>query len=141
MNLGNALVVRIRTDGRFPFSGGLSDAQLIDHFPAYVVSLGLALSNIAEVGIEVSSQLRDGNVIRHDVAELHGAQRRRLGWLESHVVLEYALIRDELATLLRGRAKPGDQSVEGVLDLVFRLLDQARAVSLRGHREARAVEE
>ena len=53
---------------------------------------------------------------------------------------EYGLMHDELATLLRGRAKPGDPSVEGVLDLVGRLLDQGKAVSLRGYREARDAE-
>jgi PAS domain S-box-containing protein len=140
MNLSGALAVRLRTDGRFPVSAALSDAQLIDHFPAYVVSLGLALIAIAEVGIEASAQLRDRNTIRHDVAELHGAQRRRMGWSEADLSLEYALLRDELAALVRGRAKPGDAPADGVLDLVGRLLDQARAVSLRGYRETRERE-
>jgi PAS domain S-box-containing protein len=134
------LAVRIRTDGRFPFAAGLSDAQLIDHFPVYLASVGLALITIAEVGIEASAQLRDGNAIRHDVAELHGAQRCRLGWSEVHVALEYTLIRDELATLVRGPAKAGE-ALDGVLDLVGRLLEQGKAVSLRGHREAKVGEE
>ena len=141
MNLSNALAVRIRTDGRFPVAAGLTDAQLMDHFPTYVVSLGLALITIAEVGVEASAHLRDGNAIRHDVAELHGAQRRRLGWTEADVALEYALLRDELAALLRGRAKPLEGSADGVLDLVGRLLDQGKAVSLRGYRETRDAEE
>src|SRR6185503_10825356 len=106
MSLCNSLAVRIRTDGRFPVVAGLSDAQLVNHFPAYVVALGLALITISEVGIEASAQLRDGNTIRHEVAELHGAQRHRLGWSESDVSHEYGLMHDELATLLRGRAKP-----------------------------------
>ena len=54
--------------------------------------------------------------------------------------LQYALLRDELAALVRGRAKPGDAPADGVLDLVGRLLDQARAVSLRGYRETRERE-
>jgi hypothetical protein len=98
------------------------------------------LITISEVGIEASAQLRDGNAIRHDVAELHGAQRHRLGWSESDVSLEYGLMRDELATLLHGRANPGDPAIEGVLDLLGRLLDQGKAVSLRGYREAREAE-
>jgi PAS domain S-box-containing protein len=141
MNFCNSLAVRIRTDGRFPVSAGLSDAQLIDHFPTYVVSLGLALITISEVGIEASAQLRDGNAIRHDVAELHGAQRRRLGWSEADLSLEYGLVREELAALLRGRAKPGEGTTDGVLDLIGRLLDQGKAVSLRGYRETRDSEE
>jgi hypothetical protein len=141
VNICSALGVRIRTDGRFPVAAALSDAQIVDHFPAYVVSLGLALITISEVGIEASAQLRDGNAIRHEVAELHGAQRRRLGWSEPAVLLEYSLMRDELATLLRGRTKPGDPSIEGVLDLIGRLLDQAKAVTLRGYRETRDSEE
>jgi signal transduction histidine kinase len=140
LSVATTLAVRIRTDGRFPFAAGLSDAQLIDHFPAYLASVGLALITIGDVGIEASAQLRDGNAIRHDVAELHGAQRCRLGWTEAHVALEYSLIRDELAMLVRGPAKAGDSPVDGVLDLVGRLLDQGKAVSLRGHREAKAVE-
>jgi PAS domain S-box-containing protein len=141
LDLCNTLAVRIRTDGRFPVAAGLSDAQLVDHSPAYVVSLGLALITISEVGIEASAQLRDGNAIRHDVAELHGAQRRRLGWSEADVSLEYALMREELAALLRGRAKPAEGSTDGVLDLVGRLLDQGKAVSLRGYRDTRDTEE
>lgn len=141
MSVSTALAVAIRTDGRFPFAAGLSDAQLIDHFPAYLASIGLALITVAEVGIEASGQLRDGNAIRHEVAELHGAQRSRLGWNETHVALEYTLIREELAMLVRGPAAAGEASLEGALDLVGRLLDQGKAVSLRGHREARVVDE
>lgn len=141
LSVATALAVRIRTDGRFPFAAGLSDAQLIDHFPVYLASIGLALITIAEVGIEASAQLRDGNAIRHDVAELHGAQRSRLGWNETHVALEYTLIRDELAMLVRGRTMGVESSLDGVLDLVDRLLDQGKAVSLRGYREARVVDE
>jgi hypothetical protein len=68
---------------------------------------------------------------------LHGAQWHRLGWSESDVSLEYGLMREELATLFGGRAKPSDPSIEGVLDLLGRLLEQGKAVSLRGYREAR----
>lgn len=134
-NIGNALVLRIRTDDRFPPAGSLSDAQLIDHFPSFATDLGLALVTIAEVGIDASAQLHDGNAIRSEVAARHGAQRCRLGWTEAQLLAEYDLIREEVEADLKGRAASGQQQLEGALDLIGRMIDQSRAVSLQAYRE------
>jgi hypothetical protein len=133
--IGNALAVRLRSDKRFQIAPGLTDASLIDHFPAYVTALGIALVTIGEVGIEASGQLHDGNAIRHEVAARHGAQRCRMGWTEEQVAVEYDLARDEIAATLRGRMRGGEE-VEGAMEIIQRLLDQGRSVTLRAFREA-----
>ena len=138
LNIGNAIAVRLRTDNRFQIPPGLGDAQLIDHFPAYAVALGLALTTISEVGIEAAGQLHDGNAIRHEVARLHGAQRNRLRWTAEQMAAEYQLMREEIAATLTGRAHAG-QTIDGALELVERLLDQGQAVSIRALREAAAA--
>lgn len=141
LTLATSLALRVRTDRRFPPAIGLSDLAVIDHFPAYVTTLGLSLITIADVGIEAAASLHDGNVIRNEIVALHGAQRRRLGWTEEQLALEYDLMCEEIESLLRGRAGSAAAHVDGALELIERLLDQSRVVSLRGYREARIGDE
>lgn len=134
LTIANALAVHLRSDKRFQIAPALSDAQLIDHFPAYATALGIALVTIGEVGIEASGQLHDGNAIRHEVAARHGAQRRRMGWTEEQTAAEYELVRDEIAGTLRGRLRGGER-LDGAMEIIERLLDQGRSVTLRAFRE------
>ena len=53
----------------------------------------------------------------------------------------WLLISEIFPLHIRGRAMGVESSLDGVLDLVDRLLDQGKAVSLRGYREARVVDE
>jgi signal transduction histidine kinase len=121
MTVGQAMAVRLRTSEGFPPAGNLSDAQLVDHIPAYVVDIGLALIIVSEVGVEASALLHDGNAIRNEIAERHGAQRRRLGWGASHIEREYDLLLEELDRILRARST---------------VIAQSKAASVRAHREA-----
>jgi signal transduction histidine kinase len=139
--LGNAMALRVRTDHRFPPAGKLSDAQLIDHLPAYAADIGLTLITIAEVGIEASAQLQDGNAIRNEIAERHGLQRRRLGWTESNIALEYDMILEEIELLLRGRAGSREEQLQGALELLDGLLEQSCTISVRAYREAGSGED
>jgi len=136
VRIGRALVARMRRDAGFPPAGGLGDAQLLDHIPAYVTDLGLAMLAVSEVGVEASTLLQDGSAIRTEIAERHGAQRRRLGWSAQQVAREYDLLLDELDRAVRGRAVAGDPQLDSAIELIERLVAQSRAASLRGHREA-----
>jgi len=149
LTVANAVMLRLRTDTRFARASMLSDAQLIDHLPAHLVDIGLALVIVAEVGLEASSLLHDGSAIRTEIAERHGAQRRRLGWTMQQVELEYDIIREELERLLRGRHTPvgdvpdtrAEAHPAGAVELITRLLDQSRAASVRGFKEASGVDD
>jgi len=149
LTVANAVMLRLRTDTRFARASMLSDAQLIDHLPAHLVDIGLALVIVAEVGLEASSLLHDGSAIRTEIAERHGAQRRRLGWTMQQVELEYDIIREELERLLRGRHTPvgdvpdtrAEAHAAGAVELITRLLDQSRAASVRGFKEASGVDD
>jgi hypothetical protein len=142
-------MLRLRTDPRFARASMLSDAQLIDHLPAFVVDLGLALAIVAEVGLEASSLLHDGSAIRTEIAGRHGAQRRRLGWTVQQVELEYDIVREELERLVRGRHTAivdapdtrAEAHAAGAVELITRLLEQSRAASVRGFKEASGVDD
>ena len=141
MSLGHSMALQLRTDSRFPPAGALSDVQLIDHLPAYVVDLGLALITVSDVGVEASSLLNDGHAIRTEIAQRHGAQRRRLGWTEAQVALEYDLVMEEIERLLRARAGGTEPQIDGALGMVERLVEQGKAVGVRGYREAGETED
>jgi hypothetical protein len=140
-NIGQTVVLRIRTDSAFPPAPDLTDSQLIDHLPSFVMDLGLALMLMAQLGVDASGLVNDGNVIRNSVATLHGAQRKRLGWRESHLRLEYDVLRDELTQMLRARAGAAQPQLDGGLELLARMLEQSKAASLRGFAEAESAED
>ncbi len=56
-----------------------------------------------------------------------------MGWTEEQTAAEYDLARDEIAATLRGR---GGERIEGAMEIIERLLDQGRSVTLRTFREA-----
>jgi signal transduction histidine kinase len=141
LSISHAVVLRVRTDRRFPPAGELSDGQLVDHTPAYVVDLGLALVTVADVGVEASTLLHDGHAIRTEIAARHGAQRRRLQWSEAQVALEYDVMVEEIERVLRARAGASDEQIDGAMGLVERLAEQGKTVSARGYREASEVDD
>jgi PAS domain S-box-containing protein len=139
--IGTATATRLRTREGGPFTGAISDSQLVDHLPAYIADLGLTLVIVSEVGAEASALLQDGNAIRTEIAERHGAQRRRLGWSVKDVEAEYDVLLAEIEHVLRARSSVNEHQLHGAVELVSRLIAQSSAASVRGHREASAVED
>jgi len=121
--------------------GSVSDSQLVDHIPAYIADLGLTLVIVSEVGAEASALLHDGNAIRNEIAERHGAQRRRLGWSAADIEHEYAELLEQIEHVLRARSSVTEHQLDGALELVSRLIAQSSAASVRGHKEAGALED
>jgi hypothetical protein len=81
--------------------------------------------------------LRDGTAILAFVAERHGAQRARLGWPETAVARELALLREVLDAAVRRLAGPEDAAAaERAGALVAHLLGQAERVTRDGFRIA-----
>jgi PAS domain S-box-containing protein len=129
---------RLQDDPATPRAREVDLVLLEDHYPAFLAGLGQSLVLLAEEGGR-PTVLRDGSEIRRVVAELHGAQRVRLGWTEEALRRESEVFCEEVERVLE-RASPGATFDGGgeVADLVRRLLTHAEHVGLRGFRAARA---
>jgi signal transduction histidine kinase len=137
-----SLVVRIRSDDLVPGAKTLKFSQLVDHYPSYLADLGGMLITIEEAAGQPSTLIGDGADIQRLVSERHGAQRARLGWTVAHVRSEYSLLREEMARVIRHRARSiPDQSISEGLLILQRVLEQAEESSIRGFLRARSSEE
>jgi signal transduction histidine kinase/CheY-like chemotaxis protein len=94
-------VASLRADPRFPGASELPAVQLRDHATPFVGLIADQLRAIGETKGEAPELLRDGGHLQRTMAELHGAQRYRLGWRESDVERETPLLRAEIARTLQ----------------------------------------
>jgi PAS domain S-box-containing protein len=127
---------RVRTDpGMSGAAGAATDAQLEDHAATFLTDVGLALRTIGGAGADASQLMRDGNEILRTLAERHGAQRLRIGWTESDMEREMALLGEETRSALHRAATPAlSASLDRVCSLVSRFFDQALRTSRRAYR-------
>jgi hypothetical protein len=127
------LVVCVRNEGLVPEGKALKFSQLVDHYPSFLADLGGMLIAIEEAHGQPSSLLTDGTDIQRLIAERHGAQRERMGSSVESVRREYGLLREELADVLRRRARGIPESaIEEGLIILNRVLEQAEESSVRG---------
>jgi signal transduction histidine kinase len=135
-------VVRLRADRSLPNVRTLPEAQLRDHTGTLVGEIAYVLTVTGQTEGRAPELLHDGGEILRVVAELHGAQRQRLGWSEAHVGLEIEHLRDEIAAVLARAAaqeRADGEALAEAGDLVARLLEQSRQTSLRGFHDAERV--
>ena len=158
-------VAALRSDPRFPGVRELPTVQLRDHVTPFVGLVASQLMVIGETRGEAPELLGDGSQVQRVMAELHGAQRHRLGWSEADIERESALMLAEIDRALRaavdtaatagvadvgdagGAAGAGGGSVAAVraaaqyAAVVTRhVLEQAMRTTLRAYRFARAVD-
>jgi hypothetical protein len=133
--LTRRVTVRLRAEAGLPSLGAVTDAQIVDHLPTFLADLAQALLIIAEPDGDASGLLRDGNAIRGEISERHGAQRYALGWSPAQLEREHAIVAEEIERLVRARLAP-DESVDSAVELLGRLVAQSRAASVRGLRRA-----
>ncbi|HZK78706.1 MAG TPA: HAMP domain-containing sensor histidine kinase, partial [Gemmatimonadaceae bacterium] len=95
-------VEALRTDGYFPGARAVSAAQLRDHVTPFVGLLASQLMVIGETRGQAPDLLRDGGQVQRMMAELHGAQRFRLGWSEADVERETSILLTEITKALKG---------------------------------------
>jgi PAS domain S-box-containing protein len=132
------MVRRLRAETVSPNAPDLPDADLEDHTLSYLNAVAQTLSTMAQSGPS-PLVLSDGTEIRRLIAERHGGQRARLGWLEEEIRREYEILGEELEMAV-GERLAADPRVDlaGALAVVRRILGHARDASLLGHRRARA---
>jgi hypothetical protein len=89
-------VEALRADGRFPGARSLPAAQLRDHVTPFVGLIASQLLIIGEMRGGAPELLSDGAQVQRVMAELHGAQRQRLGWSEADIEREIPLLVAEI---------------------------------------------
>jgi hypothetical protein len=127
--------VRLRADRSLPNMLTLPEPQLRDHTATLVGEIADVLTVTGQTEGRAPELLRDGGEILRVVAELHGAQRHRLGWSEAHFAREVELLRAEIVPALQraaARGAGGGEALTQASALVERLLEQSRQTSLRG---------
>ena len=94
-------VAALRADGRFPGARDLPTVQLRDHATPLVGMLAAQLMIIGETRGQAPELLGDGSQVQRLMAELHGAQRQRIGWSEADIERETPLLLAEVERALR----------------------------------------
>ncbi len=136
--LVDIVVGRIRSDAQMPMAAGLRTSQVADHLTTLLADITAALLVVEEMNGVASPLLADAVEIQRLVAELHGAQRARLGWKEVALRREFMIIREEVERVVRrsvpthGSLEPGD-----VADIVNRFVDRAEYLSVRAMERVR----
>jgi hypothetical protein len=134
-------VACMRNDELVPGAQAIKFSQLVDHYPSLLADLGGMLISIEETRGQPTNLLSDGADIQRLIAERHGIQRARLGCSAETVRREYAVLREELADVLRRRARgiPESAMKEGLV-VINRVLEQAEEASVRSLLRTRTTE-
>ena len=130
-----AYVGRLRELPIVPQARSLSETDLEDHAASFLADVVQALEILEHTGGEPADIIRDGSDLQRLIAERHGALRYRLGWTESALAREFDIMYDELAKVAH-EAPPHDADVGGATEVLRRLLDRARLISVRGFWQA-----
>ena len=156
-------VAAIRDDGRFPGAHELHNAQLRDHATPFIGLLASQLTVLGETCGKDLELLADGGHLQRLVAELHGAQRHRLGWSEADIERESKILVAEVerainasvdtvptAEATRGGASDAvrdsvspaavNAASQYALDVASRVLDQGARTTIRTFRFAKSAD-
>jgi signal transduction histidine kinase len=141
-------VAALRADGRRPEARELPAVQLRDHATPFVGLLASQLMIIGETRGQALGLLADGAQVQRVMAELHGAQRYRLGWSEADVQWEAELLRSEIEGAIRAAGGAlavvsggaAHDAVRYATTVARHMLDQAVRTAVRTHRFARAAD-
>jgi hypothetical protein len=130
-------VARLRSDPALVgIARLLSRPELEDHVVTFLGNLAQSLIIVGRSGGLESDALADGKEIQRTIAELHGRQRRRLGWTERQLARDYEILGEELEAIVRRRAPEGTGDAQAALDAVRQMLAWAREASGRAYRHA-----
>jgi signal transduction histidine kinase len=156
-------VAALRADGSFPGARQLRGVQLRDHATPFIGLLASHLTIIGETQGKEPELLGDGGHVQRLMAELHGAQRHRLGWSETDIEREIHILFNEVERAIRiavdtsatvealhepsmsdARLGVSTASVaaatQNALDVAYRVLHQASLTTLRTYRFAKEAD-
>jgi hypothetical protein len=94
-------VASLRADGSFPGARELRGVQLRDHATPFIGLLASQLTIIGETQGKDPDLLGDSGHVQRLMAELHGAQRHRLGWSEADIEREIQILYKEVERAIR----------------------------------------
>jgi PAS domain S-box-containing protein len=137
-DVATGYVERLRTQGGVPDLAGVSEPYIRDHADTLVAEIVRAATLLAETRGRASDLLRDGAEIQRLLAELHGAQRYRLGWTEAEIARDVDTLTAELVATIASAGAEAD-AVDFVTDVVRKILEQWKQTSIRGYRFARSA--
>jgi hypothetical protein len=138
----------------------LRGVQLRDHATPFVGLLASQLTVLGETQGKDPDLLADGGHVQRLMAELHGAQRHRLGWSENDIERETNILYSEVERAIRmtvdtsatSEALPDDAlsgsrqavpqtsvaaATNYALDVAHRVLHQASVTTIRTYRFAK----
>ena len=130
---------RLRNDPLVPAARSLAAPLIEDHAMSFLSDVFQALVILESAdqlkGREETELLSDGTRIQRLVAELHGRQRRRLGWTETALQREYQILNDEVESFVKRHAADEARAggLEWTLDIVSRLLRHAQEASFAAY--------
>jgi hypothetical protein len=133
-----AYVQRLRDDDAVPDLSAVHEAHIRDHADTVVTEIVRAAQLLAETGGRASDLLRDGAEIQRLLAELHGAQRYRLGWTEAEIARDVDLLRQQIVDTIYVIDAEA-QAAEFIADIVRKIMEQWKQTSIRGYRFAKAA--
>jgi PAS domain S-box-containing protein len=136
---------RLRRDPKVLVAASLQDGDLEDHASTFLADIGQALVVLETSRHDPVELLRDGTEIQRVVAELHGAQRARLGWTEEALRTEWRILWEEVESSVRAAFEAGEGAapeasepvdLDAGLDALRRMVEHAERVSRVGMRRA-----
>jgi hypothetical protein len=132
---------KMRADPETPRARLMPGAILEDHALSFLSDLFQSVVIIEKADLkewEESDLLKDGTRIQLLIADLHGRQRRRIGWSEAALRREYEILDSEVERLVKGRAHDaeGARALEPTLDILRRLLKRAHDASFAAFEKA-----
>jgi hypothetical protein len=137
-DIAQQYVARLRAESDVPDLSGVGEPYVRDHACTVITEIANAAIVLSETKGRASDLLRDGSEIQRLLAELHGAQRYRLGWTEPQIAKDVDMLSAELVAAARSLSED-KSAVEFVIDVVSKILEQWKQTSIRGYRFARAA--
>ena len=134
--IARGLVARIRSDTVLGRAAEGGEGCLQNHMPALIADLAQSLVLLQADDRESAELLREGTEIQRFIAELHGRQRRRLGWTADDVAREFTLLLDELSAEVRRRAARDEGLAREAIEALSNLLGRARAIGAQAAAES-----
>ncbi|MGI8510688.1 MAG: sensor histidine kinase [Gemmatimonadaceae bacterium] len=133
----------LREQGIVPYGHDVTDTHLRDHAGTLFAEFATALATLGALRERAAALLHDGSELQRTIAELHGAQRYRLGWSEHALERDAEVLSREVVKSLEGLSPHEDERGAGyqyAAELLRVLTARAAANSLRAHRTAAAAD-